>query len=398
VTGGAGGPAGATSAGEASASGAGEASPGGPAAAALLAERVERIRDAVALRRLDRVPVLPVGDVWTARAMGVPVKDFCADPFLATRVMIDGYTSLGVELDGIQIPNIAPDVLGLATYTKVLVPGRDLPDDAGVWQLDERERMSPEDYDRIVDEGFGAWRDRYLVEKLDDLMARLGPYFGSLRPAIAAWEGLGVPVMTPFAFSSPYDLFCGARSIKEFMLDLHRRPDRVQAAIEAAMPVILGDIRGLVRAFGAKGAWVACARGAGEFLRPELWQRLVWPYLKQMVEVVLEEGAIPLLHFDSDWTRDLARFRDLPKGRCILALDGKTDIFKAKELLGDHVCLLGDIPARMFTLGTPEEVRAYASRLVRELGPEGFILGPGCSIPPDARPGNVRAMYEAAQA
>ncbi len=45
-----------------------------------------------------------------------------------------------------------------------------------------------------------------------------------------------------------------------------------------------------------------------------------------------------------------------------------------------------------------DEVMAYCKRLIQEVGKGGgFILSSGCSIPANARPENVRALYEAAE-
>ena len=125
-----------------------------------------------------------------------------------------------------------------------------------------------------------------------------------------------------------------------------------------------------------------------------MWNRFVWPHFVELVHEVAESGLIAILHLDSDWTRELARFRELPRGSCIMALDGETDIFKAKEILGDHLCLMGDVPATMLWRGTPDEVHDYCTRLIRELGPEGFILQSGCDIPTNASLENVKAMVE----
>ena len=73
----------------------------------------------------------------------------------------------------------------------------------------------------------------------------------------------------------------------------------------------------------------------------------------------------------------------------------QTDIFEAKKVLGDHMCLMGDVSATMFTLGTPEEVEAYCKRLIDEVGEGGgFILSSGCGVPHDAKPENMRALIE----
>ena len=57
---------------------------------------------------------------------------------------------------------------------------------------------------------------------------------------------------------------------------------------------------------------------------------------------------------------------------------------------------MGDVPASMLYLESPEAVAAYCARLVHELGPNGFILQSGCDIPANARLENVKAMVAAA--
>jgi hypothetical protein len=107
-------------------------------------------------------------------------------------------------------------------------------------------------------------------------------------------------------------------------------------------------------------------------------------------------GITPILHLDSDWTRDPAFFRELPAKSCIPATDGYTDIFKAKDVLGDHFCIMGDVPASMLSMSTPDKTYTYCTKLTREIGPEGFILHSGCDIPLNAKLENVRAMISAA--
>ena len=118
---------------------------------------------------------------------------------------------------------------------------------------------------------------------------------------------------------------------------------------------------------------------------------------RQLIHEVTDSGLIALLHLDSNWTRELTRFRELPKGKCIMALDGETDIFKAKEILGDHLCIMGDVSASMMYLDNPDTVQAYCRKLIREIGPAGFILQSGCDIPANAKLENVQAMVASVQ-
>lgn len=362
---------------------------------ALLEQRRQRIKDAVALKKPDRVPVVLCGDSWAANVQGVKISDFCTKPEVAYPTMVEAFTSLG-DLDGCQHASYNVNLLSVLWLSKLKIPGRDLPENE-LWQVDEAELMTPEDYGLIIDQGFQPWLAGYYEQHLPGVMEAFGCFAQTLPDAFAAWQERDTVVFSPVVTTIPYEYFCGARSMREFILDLHRRPDEVQAAMDAAMPFLKEQMRQLIRGFNLMGLWIGGWRSASEFLSPRLWERFVFPYYKEMIDVALEEGAIPVLHFDSSWTRDLERFKELPKGKVVLSLDGKTDIFKAKELLGGHMCIMGDVPARMLSLGTPQEVTEYSKRLIREVGPDGFILAQGCDIPPDAKYENVKAMVEAVQ-
>ena len=82
----------------------------------------------------------------------------------------------------------------------------------------------------------------------------------------------------------------------------------------------------------------------------------------------------------------------------VLDLDSTTDIFKAKEVLKDHMCILGDVSPGLLKLGTPDEVTAYCRKLIDVVGEGGgFMLNSGCEVPIDAKPENFRAMIDTAK-
>jgi uroporphyrinogen-III decarboxylase len=114
-----------------------------------------------------------------------------------------------------------------------------------------------------------------------------------------------------------------------------------------------------------------------------------------MTHALAAAGVGSVLHFDQDWTRDLARLRELPAKKCILNLDGVTDIRKAKHELGDHMAIMGDVPAAMFAHGTPDDIYNYVRDLVRDVGPTGLLLCPGCDAPLNTKPENMEAFVRA---
>lgn len=358
----------------------------------LLGERINRLRTAVALGTPDRVPISLVIDTFAAKTMGIKFSDFVADIDLAGRTMLATLEKLG-DVDSVQFATYAPAVLGMLWLSPMKLPGRDLPEDS-LWQMDEQVRIQPEDYDRILETGWGPWFGQYIGRYLGEAAAA----GQALQQAAPRWTGeymkRGYVVFSALTVDHPFEHLCGARTVKEFTLDLYRAPEKVEAVMEAIMAERREQARHVVRAVGPVGYWVGGWRSAPEFLSPHLWERFVWPYLKELVEIVVEEGGTPVLHFDANWDREIERLRDLPKAKCVLALDSKTDIFRAKRILDGHMCLMGDVPPALLTLGTPDEVSAYCRRLIEEIGPSGYIMAMGCAIPPDAKFENVQAMVD----
>jgi hypothetical protein len=358
----------------------------------LLAERWTRLRTAVACGLPDRVPLALNMDAFAARTMGIKMSDFVADVDLASGAVLSTMEKLG-DVDAIQVPVVVPSMLGALWLSPAKLPGRDLPEDS-LWQADEQVRMQPEDYDLILQIGWQSWFAQYAERYLGDMLAaiRKGGEAGARWKA--AHEQRGYAVFSPAVVDHPFEHLCGARSVKEFMLDLFHLPNKVQAVLDAIMDAKRDEMRARIRSAGRAACWVGGWRTAPEFLSPRLWNRFVWPHMKELIEMVAEEGAIPVLHYDANWDREIERLGELPANTCVLALDGKTDIFRAKKIIAGHMCLLGDVPPALLTLGTVDEVRRYCDRLLTEVGPEGFIMAMGCAIPPDAKFENVQAMVD----
>ena len=361
----------------------------------LLNERVSRILTAVGLDKPDRVPVVLEYSGFAAYVTNTPMSAFLASPAKNLETMIQAYHQVAGG-DAINYGSFWPYGLCYDYLSKVRVPGVDLPDDE-MWQVVETELMARADYDRLLEVGWPDFSHVFMAQRiLDDVPAEYLPPHRKSPDVKGAWAREGVPVLSGGDVTTPYELLCGSRSLMEFSRDLFEIPDKVIAAMDAIVPHLAGDTIQRAKHKGYPLVWVGGWRTAPSMLSPEMWQRFVWPYFRRLVHEVVDSGLIALLHLDSNWTRELERFKELPKARCILALDGETDIFKAKEVLGDHMCIMGDVSASMLFLDTPDKVYAYCTKLIRELGPQGFILQSGCDIPANARLENVKAMVTAA--
>ncbi len=358
-------------------------------------ERLNRIKKAIALEKQDRVPVVLEYSGFAAYVTGTPMAEFLRSPARNLETMIQASRMVG-EADAINYGSFWPYGLCYDFLSKVRVPGIDLPENE-MWQVDEKELMTREDYDRLLKTGWPDYMERFMREKLlDDVPEEYLPPRRKSPDVLAAWREEGLPVLSGGDITTPFEVLCGSRSLLKFSSDLFEIPEKVIAVMEEIVAHLGGRAIRHAKKRGYPVVWVGGWRTAPSMLSPAMWNRFAWPYFERLVNEVVDSGLIALLHLDSDWTRELERLRELPRGKCIVALDGETDIFAAKEILGDHLCIMGDVPASMLYLESPDTVYAYCTRLIRELGPEGFILQSGCDIPANARLENVQAMVAAA--
>ena len=82
-----------------------------------------------------------------------------------------------------------------------------------------------------------------------------------------------------------------------------------------------------------------------------------------------------------------------------ISVDHLVDVAAAKREVGDRVCIIGNInPVGTLLLGTPEKVLEESRRCIAEAGQGGgFVLAPGCGVPPNSPPENMEAMRDAAE-
>jgi uroporphyrinogen-III decarboxylase len=118
--------------------------------------------------------------------------------------------------------------------------------------------------------------------------------------------------------------------------------------------------------------------------------------IKEIVDHLNKENIMTILHCDGDWTPNLPYLTELPKGKCILDLDDSTNIFTAKEILGDKMCIAGNLHEALFAFGTPQKVKEYCKKLINIVGEGGGFILKG-EPPHEAKPENVRAMIETAK-
>lgn len=359
----------------------------------LLNERTERFMKTLALEKTDRAPIILMIDGFCAAHTGVKLAEFCTSIKRSNEVMVDSIKQLG-DVDGVTAAFAVGPIFPMIFMAKVKIPGRELPDDM-LWQLDEAEMMTPEDYDTIINKGWSSFMPDYLKNRLGFDFEGALEQLSYAPQAVKNFNDEGYLVYSPLVTITVNEYLSGGRSMSKFMRDLFKIPDKVEAALEVIQKENLEQLRQQIRMIKPAVVFVSPARGASEFYSPKLWERFVWKYLKETADMIIEEGAVCDIHCDGNWERDLDYFKSFPKGKVVFECDGATDIYKIKEKLGDRLCIKGDVPAGLMVLGTPDEVYNFCTKRIQDMG-QGYILSNGCTCPVNAKLENVKAMIAAA--
>ncbi len=362
----------------------------------LFNQRMTRIQKAINMEKPDRTPVMAWADGFCANHLGVKMSEFSSNPFVAAETTLRFFSEF-TDFDMTEVDYTPPEMVSMGFMSKMKIAGRDLPEGSS-WIVDEQERITTEDYDRILDIGWDDFMSGFINEKLGISEDYLASVFGASAEYGPKYYEAGIPVYTMALIPGiPLEALAGGRTMAKFIQDLYRMPDKVQAVMDIISESNKNQLMGVVDSLPVKpfSLFIGIARGASEFLSPKLWKRFVEPYLFKIVNATIDAGVYANLHFDSNWERDLEVLRALPKGKCIFGCDHSTDIYKIKEVLGDVMAVKGDVPSSMLAFGTPDDVYNYSTKLINDMG-NGFILAPACTMPANAKIENVKAMLAAA--
>lgn len=376
-------------------------------------EADERLEAALHLRVPDRVPVSPLIYYFAARHAGMNYADLYS-PAKYNQALDQCFSELG-PWDAVYPLNFYyPEINSFLFPMKVLEPGRELPEDS-IRQFLEEEVMLFDDYDWIVRTSARNPRLVHLRLFLEKWIPRIHDHIGEgwrsygymvprmmihlirWRSEFRRWrKKRGLALLYGYGYEAPFDNFSMARGLLNFARDLRNHPEEIRKAAESQVESYVFSMKLACRYMDCNRVMIALHRSSNHFMSPDMFKKISFPSVKRLVERLEEEGLYCVLHCDGDWGLNLETLRELPAGRCIAQFDGATDIFRAKEIIGDRICIYGDVPADLLTLGSPDEVDEYCHRLIEEVGRGGgFILGSGCELAPTAKPENVKVMMDA---
>ena len=399
----------------------------------LYQEREQRVDDAIRLRVPDRVPVMCLWGFFPAKIGGLTFEQAMYDYEKQMKANVDAMIAFEPDMcdNPFPIRYLGP-ILEALDFRQLKWPGHGC-DSMSTYQFVEGEYMKADEY------------DAFLFDPTDFMLRRYWPrVFGSLAPleslspihgiisyyigltAFSAFGGpeiekaidsllraakeasriltgavsyvkrmkeLGFPQQFGALSQAPFDTLSDFfRGTKGAMLDLFRRPDKVLAACDKLLPIMLEFGLGAKRR-GHKRIFIPIHKGLDGFMSPEQFKTFFWPTLRKLLVGFIEAGLNPFVLWEGDCTSRLETISDIPAGKAVYWFE-RTDVYRAKEILGKTVCIRGNVPLSTLCTGTPDDVKGYCRKLIDRVGRDGGFIMDAATVLDDAKPENVRAMIE----
>jgi hypothetical protein len=404
--------------------------------------RAQRWLDIVALKKPDRVPeYISTGEFGRKRA-GLKPADTFYQPEKAANACIQFHEEYDYAYSAVTF-GLSGKALEKIGYNLVRWPGSSLPsglEEDLQFQYVESDYMKAEDYDELIANPDGFLLRKYvpricsglkglelapnllnLVEIVSVTPTLMGFADGPLRQALESLlqaadhaaahmqhffsvrgqiqARFGAPTVWGSYTKAPFDHIGDTmRGTMEMMMDMYRRPDKVIAACEAITPMAIRLAVQTSLITQTPFVFIPLHKGADGFMSNEQFETFYWPSFKATLLGLIDAGLIPFSFVEGGYNQrlDIIAESGLPAGKTVWMFD-RTDMKMAKEKIGKFACIGGNVPASLFSTGTPEMMEACCKDLIETAGSDGgYFLSPGAVLDL-AKPENLQAFINSAK-
>lgn len=187
--------------------------------------------------------------------------------------------------------------------------------------------------------------------------------------------------------------------LDNILMNFIAEPESVELTLDKVLECNIQVVRRAIRA----GAEVIClgddyAGNQGPLMSPEHFRHFILPRLSRMIAVIHEEGGLCVKHSDGNLYPLLDMIVSArPDGINPIEPVAGMQLKRVKELVGDKVCIIGNIDcAHLLPHGSPEDVRAAVRQAIADAAPGGgYILTSSNCIHSSCDPKNFIAMVRA---
>ncbi len=315
---------------------------------------------------VDRLPLMPITMMFAANLTGALYRDYCTNYKVLAEAQIRT-----AEKFGFDYVNTMSD------------PAREAADcGAAVEFFDHQPVALVEDRARLAE------KTDLAGLKIPDPLGG-GRMHNGIKAVALLKERVGRDKIVEGWIEGPCAEGADLRGINTLMLDFFDDPAFVRDLFEFVIEMELRFARAQVQA-GADV--IGLGDAAASLVGPQIYNELVWPYEKRLIDGLHAMGTKVRLHICGNTRLILSKIGEL--GCDIVDLDFLAPVSEGRAKMGPQQVILGNInPVQVLRDGQPEFVTQSIAACHREAGPR-YVVGAGCEIPRDTPHQNVQALYD----
>ena len=319
-------------------------------------------------QRIDRLPCVPIVGNTAARLIGYKVSAFRGNGRLIAQAHIAAYRRFQYD-----IVRIFTDLFTQAEAMGAVV----------FYPEDETAYLAKPALQKITD-----------IDKLEPA----DPYHDGnlphhLEAMKIAMDVIGTEVTVTGAVTGPFtnaSFLIGAENLARLMIT---EPETVHRLCELSLETSLRYAKAIID-LGCTPS-LTDPMSSSSVISPAQFREFSAPYLKRLIGYIHSRGKKVTLHICGKTSKIWQAM--VEAGAECISIDNDADLLEAKEAVGSHVRLMGNVkPAEVMLQGTPELVRAAVIGCVQKAydNPKGYIVASGCSLPTETPFENIDAMLD----
>lgn len=364
-------------------------------------KRLQMIKDVVDRKKTEYVPVVSLAQTWAMSYAGTNAKETFTTIDHELEVYGKHIKDLGFDATLMFGMNRPLDLYMSLGYSSFFFS-----DDGITLQNKDNQILSLEEIDEYIADPIKFLRNKVLYRRYPAFRENTPKAIITAISKLLEFKkkneyipeylrkNVGAPVLISSSslLEPALDRYIGWRSFAEGMVDLRRRPEKVEEALEATYQHIVAPSSEKMPDF----PWAFAPIVSATYLNPKQFNRFFWPTFEKMTNTVIENGGKLTVALEGKWGQaKYERLGEFPKGSIIAFLEGD-DIREVKKVIGDKVTLCGGIDSHLIREGTPEQNIEHVKRILGEVGTEGILLSAGkCWLSPnDASAENLRAVCD----
>jgi uroporphyrinogen decarboxylase len=196
---------------------------------------------------------------------------------------------------------------------------------------------------------------------------------------------------------APFTLGGLAYGVENLMRNMRKDKPAVHAVMEFATELCLDYLEPFIDA-GVAMISLADPTASGDLISRDQFIEFSFPYLKRVAEKIRARGIWVTVHICGNTTNRLDRIPEA--GAHIMSVDYKVNLSDVRRTLNGKIAFAGNLnPVAIMQKETAQGVAAASLDAISKAGVTGgYLLMPGCDIPPSVPIENVKAMVETARA